>query len=83
MFYPKWQEEFKDHHLTDTLNMYAVVNKSDVTEIISSKLEKIKTISTCKNMNVIEIITNGDDEEKKELINTLKAIPKFLILKIH
>ena len=83
LFYPIWLEEFKDHHSTDTLNMYAVVNKSDVTEIISSKLEKIKTISTCKNMEVIEIIANGDGEEKKELKNTLKAIPKILTLKIR
>ena len=34
-------------------------------------------------MNVIQIITNGSDEEKKELINTLKVIPQTLNLEMQ
>ena len=83
LFYPKWLEEFKHHYSIDPLNMYAVVEKFDVTELISSKLEGIKTISAFKNMKAIQIIANGSNDEKKELIDTLKVIPKALILKIQ
>ena len=83
LFYLNWLEELKDHDLTDPLNMYAIVYKPHVTEFTSSKLEEIKTISTWENMKVIQIITNGSDEEMNELIDTLKVIPKTLYLEIQ
>ena len=73
----------KDHYSIDTLNMYAVVKKSEVTELISSNLKEIKKTSAFENINVVQIITNGSDDEKKELINTLKVIPKTLYLAIQ
>ena len=83
LFYQNWLEELIDHDSIDHRNMYAIVYKPKVTKFTSSKLAEIKTISAWENIKVIQIITNGSDEEKKELINTLKVVQKALILEIQ
>ena len=84
LYDPKLYKAFRIQNSSEVLNLYVVIQKSDVIELNRFQLETLKDIKTYPNLKKITIDLAKSEKEKIDIANKiLQSIPKTITLEIN